>query len=153
VTKRKQKLDTGAGSEGVPAAVLQQAREVLAANDRGCFTVPTAPLYPHQWLWDSAWIALGWAESDERRAWAELESLFSAQWADGAAVSASVAVGLGVDRPGLGRKRRAAGVGRAGVAVFGPVGRRHAAAHRVSQRRKDVFPGARRLADGDGPGQ
>ena len=83
MTKRKQKLDTGAGSEGVPAEVLQQAREVLAANDRGCFTVPTAPLYPHQWLWDSAWIALGWAESDERRAWAELESLFSAQWADG----------------------------------------------------------------------
>lgn len=62
---------------------LHEARHVLRANDRGHFTVPTAPLYPHQWLWDSAWIALGWATSDERRAWTEIESLFLAQWPDG----------------------------------------------------------------------
>lgn len=61
----------------------ERAWEVLAANDRGRFTVPTAPLYPHQWMWDSAWIALGWAERDEARAWTEIESLLSAQWPSG----------------------------------------------------------------------
>ena len=40
-------------------------------------------MYPHQWSWDSAFIALGLAHLDDRRAAEELESLFSGQWATG----------------------------------------------------------------------
>ena len=40
-------------------------------------------LYPHQWSWDSAFIAIGLAHIDAERALRELETLFAAQWADG----------------------------------------------------------------------
>ncbi len=52
-------------------------------NWRGRSTVPTASLYPHQWSWDSAFNALGWAHVAPRRAWTELSALFGAQWRDG----------------------------------------------------------------------
>ena len=58
---------------------LDIAREVLSANDRGRFTIPAAGQYPHQWNWDSALIALGWATIDPDRAWTELEALAGAQ--------------------------------------------------------------------------
>ena len=45
--------------------------------------LPSRTLYPHQWSWDSAFIALGRAWYDEARAQQELRSLFRAQWADG----------------------------------------------------------------------
>ena len=61
-----------------------QARLVLARNDRGGYTVPAAGLYPHQWNWDSAFAAWGFSTFDIGRAWLELETLFSAQWEDGA---------------------------------------------------------------------
>jgi len=35
------------------------AREVLDRNRRGSWTCPSTALYPHQWLWDSCFIALG----------------------------------------------------------------------------------------------
>jgi hypothetical protein len=59
------------------------AREILQANDRGGYTVPTGGLYPFQWNWDSCLVALGWAAFDEARAWQEIETLFGAQWDDG----------------------------------------------------------------------
>ncbi len=59
------------------------AREILVRNDRGGYTVPTHGLYPFQWNWDSAFVALGFAEFDRERAWAEIETLVSAQWEDG----------------------------------------------------------------------
>jgi alpha,alpha-trehalase len=59
------------------------ARQILTANDRGGYTVPTSGLYPFQWNWDSCLVALGWAVFDEARAWQEIESLFGAQWDDG----------------------------------------------------------------------
>lgn len=59
------------------------ARDVLIANDRGGYTVPTSRLYPFQWNWDSAFVAMGWATFDEERAWRELERLVEGQWADG----------------------------------------------------------------------
>jgi glucosylglycerate hydrolase len=40
-------------------------------------------LYPHQWSWDSAFIALGLAHVDNRRATDELETLFTGQWSTG----------------------------------------------------------------------
>ncbi len=63
--------------------LTEHARDVLRADDRGGYTVPSPRLYPYQWLWDAGFIALGWATFDEKRAWEELERLFSAQWSDG----------------------------------------------------------------------
>lgn len=60
-----------------------QARDILIRNDRGGYTVPTHGLYPYQWNWDSAFVALGFAEFDRNRAWQEIETLISGQWDDG----------------------------------------------------------------------
>lgn len=59
------------------------ARTTLRANDRGGYTVPTARLYPFQWNWDSAFVAMGWATFDEPRAWDEIRLLLRGQWRDG----------------------------------------------------------------------
>ena len=56
---------------------------VLEKNSRGNFTIPCAGLYPFQWLWDSAFIAVGWSHIDHARARAEFQSLFDAQWSNG----------------------------------------------------------------------
>jgi len=55
------------------------ARDTLVANDRGGYTVPNAKVYPFQWNWDSAFVAMGFAVFDEDRAWRELETLFLGQ--------------------------------------------------------------------------
>ncbi|MCA0425730.1 MAG: neutral trehalase [Proteobacteria bacterium] len=60
-----------------------QAKAILAANDRGGYTVPTHGLYPFQWNWDSAFVAMGFATFDIDRALRELERLAEGQWADG----------------------------------------------------------------------
>ena len=60
-----------------------EARAILAANDRGGYTVPTARLYPFQWNWDSAFVAMGFATYDPARAFTELERLIEGQWPDG----------------------------------------------------------------------
>ncbi|MEM9628938.1 MAG: hypothetical protein AAGA21_22100 [Pseudomonadota bacterium] len=61
----------------------RQAIDILKTNDRGGFTVPTSRLYPYQWNWDSAFVALGFMTFDMERAWREIEMLFEGQWADG----------------------------------------------------------------------
>ena len=48
-------------------------------NDTGTYSVPSRATYPHQWNWDSALAALGWAELDPTRAWTELETLAGAR--------------------------------------------------------------------------
>ena len=60
-----------------------QAQDILRRNDRGGYTVPTHGLYPFQWNWDSAFVALGFAQFDRERAWREIETLVSGQWANG----------------------------------------------------------------------
>lgn len=65
------------------AARDAEARDILVANDRGGYTVPNARVYPFQWNWDSAFVALGFATFDRDRAWREIETLFAGQWADG----------------------------------------------------------------------
>ena len=55
----------------------------LIQNWHGHATVPSRRLYPHQWSWDSAFIALGQLHVAPQRAAVELLSLFGAQWADG----------------------------------------------------------------------
>lgn len=62
---------------------FDQAAAVLQKNDLGGYTVPTHGLYPFQWSWDSAITALGWLRLDEARAWAEAETMFQGQWANG----------------------------------------------------------------------
>ncbi|TDU82412.1 hypothetical protein EV138_7302 [Kribbella voronezhensis] len=61
----------------------RQASEVLLGNWTGHSTVPSHSLYPHQWSWDSAFIAIGLRHLSPRRAQVELESLLGSQWADG----------------------------------------------------------------------
>lgn len=62
---------------------LEAARTVLRANDLGGYTVPARGLYPFQWNWDSAIIALGWHCFDEQRAWQEARTMFHGQWDNG----------------------------------------------------------------------
>jgi hypothetical protein len=64
-------------------ALRRLARDTLAANWEHDHTVPSRTLYPHQWSWDSAFIGIGLAHVDPARAWRELRTLFTAQWADG----------------------------------------------------------------------
>jgi Glycosyl hydrolase family 63 C-terminal domain len=61
------------------ASLPADAERVLRQNDNGAYTVPSRSTYPHQWNWDSALAALGWAELDPERAWAELEMLARAR--------------------------------------------------------------------------
>ncbi len=61
----------------------QQARMVLDFNWTGEYTKPSPRLYPHQWSWDSAFIAMGYATYDTGRARRELGSLFAGQWSNG----------------------------------------------------------------------
>lgn len=63
--------------------ILRDAVRVLVANWDGSYTVPSRRLYPHQWSWDSAFIAIGNARWSPRRARSELLALFGAQWRDG----------------------------------------------------------------------
>jgi hypothetical protein len=60
-----------------------RAVSVLHANDLGSTTRPAPELYPHQWNWDSAFIAMGLAHIDLPRAQIEIRSLLSGQWKNG----------------------------------------------------------------------
>jgi glycogen debranching enzyme len=63
--------------------ILRDAVRILVANWDGSYTVPSRRLYPHQWSWDSAFVAIGNARWSPRRARSELLALFGAQWRDG----------------------------------------------------------------------
>ncbi|HSX42930.1 MAG TPA: trehalase family glycosidase [Candidatus Saccharimonadales bacterium] len=61
------------------------AIDILQANDTGeGWTRPTSNgLYPHQWLWDSFFIAIGQRHYNIERAMDEVRSPFRAQWKNG----------------------------------------------------------------------
>lgn len=61
----------------------EQALSVLQHNDLGQSTRPAPHLYPHQWLWDSCFIAIGLRHVDIHRAKTELLSLLRGQWDSG----------------------------------------------------------------------
>jgi neutral trehalase len=63
--------------------VIAEATEVLAMNDRGSYTQPAHGLYPHQWLWDSCFVAIGLRHLDIERAQTEIFSLLRGQWHNG----------------------------------------------------------------------
>jgi glycogen debranching enzyme len=64
-------------------ALAERAAAVLRANDTGRFIKPSQRLYPFQWNWDSAFIAIGLAAVDPERGRVEVRSLLEGQWADG----------------------------------------------------------------------
>jgi hypothetical protein len=63
--------------------IRSAAARVLFGNWTGHSTVPSHSLYPHQWSWDSAFIAIGLRHLSPGRAQIELESLLGSQWSDG----------------------------------------------------------------------
>lgn len=63
--------------------LLEEAAKVLQKNDRKLWTVPAGDLYPHQWLWDSCFIAIGLRHLNVERAQTELRSLLRGQWNNG----------------------------------------------------------------------
>jgi len=67
----------------VPNSLDNRAREIMRGNDKGTYTVPTNGLYPYQWNWDSAFAAFGFSTFDLERAWVELATLLTGQWANG----------------------------------------------------------------------
>jgi len=78
--------EAGANLPADPGAVRGEARAVLEANWRedGGYTVPNGAVYPFQWLWDSCFHAVTWAELGEGdRARRELAHLFRTQTPSG----------------------------------------------------------------------
>ena len=63
--------------------LVEGAKAVLEMNYRGSFTVPAKELYPHQWFWDSCFIAIGLRHTDIDRAMGEILRLLSGQWHNG----------------------------------------------------------------------
>jgi hypothetical protein len=62
---------------------ILSARATLRANDRGGYTVPNPRIYPFQWNWDSAFVAMGFGTFDESRAFDEIDLLLKGQWDNG----------------------------------------------------------------------
>ena len=77
---RMLRAETALGAE---IRFVARARQVLRRNDMGDWTRAAPNLYPHQWSWDSAFIAIGLAHFDTRRAARELLTLFEHQWRSG----------------------------------------------------------------------
>jgi hypothetical protein len=65
------------------ADYLEKARRILDNNWTGSSTKPAPSLYPHQWNWDTGFIAMGRSHYDTSRAIREIEALFEAQWSNG----------------------------------------------------------------------
>jgi hypothetical protein len=62
---------------------IEKAKNILNSNWTGTYTKPSPYLYPHQWNWDSGFIAIGYSRYHQQRAQAEIRSLFNAQWKNG----------------------------------------------------------------------
>ena len=65
------------------ANYVEKAKQILDRNWMGSSTRPAPTLYPHQWNWDSGFIAIGRSHYDTPRAILEIETLFQAQWRNG----------------------------------------------------------------------
>ncbi len=62
---------------------IKKARTILDNNWTGSSTKPAPSLYPHQWNWDTGFIAIGRSHYDTSRSIQEIETLFEAQWSNG----------------------------------------------------------------------
>jgi len=63
--------------------IVRRATQVLKENDLGTIVMAAPRLYPHQWSWDAAFIAIGLARISVPRAITEMRTLLHAQWATG----------------------------------------------------------------------
>ncbi len=63
--------------------LIAGAKKVLKQNDQKLYTSPAGDMYPHQWLWDSCFTAIGIRHYDVTRAQTELTSLLRGQWING----------------------------------------------------------------------
>lgn len=63
--------------------LVDAAVKVLHGNDLGGSTKPAPGLYPHQWNWDSCFIAIGLSHISFERAALEIRSLLKGQWRNG----------------------------------------------------------------------
>jgi glycogen debranching enzyme len=63
--------------------LADRALSVLRRNDTGLFFKPATAVYPYQWNWDSALVAIGLARVDVDRGRREVRALLRGQWADG----------------------------------------------------------------------
>lgn len=78
-----QTSDTLSDTTVTPTDLFTAAKTVLELNDTGSYTVPARGPYPHQWLWDSCFVAIGLRHVDVDRAKTEILSLLRGQWANG----------------------------------------------------------------------
>ncbi len=62
---------------------MAACQKVLSDNRRGDYTIPAGKLYPHQWLWDSCFTAIGLSHYDLPAAQRELTGLLRGQWVNG----------------------------------------------------------------------
>ena len=65
------------------SSVASFSRLIVTGVNAGDYTCPSVRLYPHQWLWDSCFTAIGIARFDAPRAADELRALFRGQWDNG----------------------------------------------------------------------
>ena len=64
--------------------LIYKAQKTLLGNRRKGYTLPTNnKLYPAQWNWDSAFIALGYSYFNLNHALKEITTLLDGQWKDG----------------------------------------------------------------------
>ena len=64
--------------------LVYRAQKTLLANRKKGYTLPTnSKLYPAQWNWDSAFIALGYSYFNFNFALKEIKTLLDGQWKDG----------------------------------------------------------------------
>jgi glucosylglycerate hydrolase len=63
--------------------IVRRATAVLKENDLGTMVTAAPRLYPHQWSWDAAFIAIGLARISVPRAVTEMRTLLHAQWGTG----------------------------------------------------------------------
>jgi glucosylglycerate hydrolase len=85
--ERPQDLDLDNYSSDLPekvaATMAARAAHVLGLNSDGDIVKPARDLYPHQWSWDTAFIAIGLSALDVDLAWRNLDALFTGQWRNG----------------------------------------------------------------------
>jgi len=87
VTARAATREDGRGvrDDGVwdPHELTARAAYVLRGNSAGGMTRAAPDLYPHQWSWDAAFVAVGLAHVDVPRACLEMDTLLAGQWRTG----------------------------------------------------------------------
>jgi hypothetical protein len=64
-------------------SLRSRAEQVLLGNRLEHSTKPSPSLYPHQWMWDSCFIAVGYSTFDGALARSEIRSLLRGQWSNG----------------------------------------------------------------------